>query len=340
MADKLNKYIVSVFTEEDAKKLLYMVENQVFSENEERKEIIIMNLVAIWILSRRKCGLSRCITLYLLAMAVADLMVLITEVILNRIIYYYFPNSSLYITPVCSCIIFLVCAAKDNSVWLTVAFTFDRLIAICYQKLKAVYCIMKTASSVIAAVCLLLCLKNIPWLFSFEPVYIIDNVPWFCQSKPEFYTLPAWIGYDWLHRILSPFLPFFFIFLFNGLTVRHILVANRVRKGLLSNQGEAQVDSEMENRRKSMILLFTISGSFIMLWMPYVINFLRYRILNTYYYKDPSDPGYILQQVAYMCQLTSSCTNTCIYVVTQAKFREELKKIVRTPFTLIVKLLK
>ncbi|XP_067879944.1 probable G-protein coupled receptor 139 [Heterodontus francisci] len=299
-----------------------------------------MNLVTIWILSQGKCSLSRCITLYLVAMAAADLMVVITGVILNRIVYYYFPNTSLYITPVCSCVIVLLCVARDTSVWLTVVFTLDRLIAICSQKLKAGYCTPKTASLVIGAVCLLFCLKNIPWYFTFEPVYITDNVPWLCQSKPSFYTSPAWIGYDWLHRILTPFLPFILILIFNCLTIRHILVANRVRKGLLSSHSGAEADPETESRRKSMILLFSISGSFIMLWMPYVINFLYYRITNTHYYTGPTDPGYILQQMGYMFQLSSCCTNTCIYVVTQTKFREELKKIVRTPFNLVVKLLK
>ncbi|XP_078056944.1 putative G-protein coupled receptor 139 [Mustelus asterias] len=295
-------------------------------------------MVTIWTLSRGKCGLSRCITLYLVAMAAADLMVVVTEVILNRILYYYFPSSSLYITPVCSCIIVLLCVARDTSVWLTVAFTLDRLIAICYQNLKDRYCSPKTASLTIAAVCLVFCLKNLPWYFTFDPVYISDNVPWLCQSKPAFYTSPAWIGYDWLHRMLTPIVPFVLILTFNALTVSHIVVANRVRRDLLSNQGGARVDPETESRRKSMILLFTISSSFIVLWMPYVVNFLYYRITNTHYYKGDADPGYILQQVAYMFQLSSSCTNTCIYVVTQTKFREELKKLATTPFTHIARL--
>ncbi|XP_038642650.1 probable G-protein coupled receptor 139 [Scyliorhinus canicula] len=299
-----------------------------------------VNLMAILTLSQGKCGLSKCITLYLVAMAAADLMVVVTEVILNRILYYYLPSSSLYITPVCSCVIVLLCVARDTSVWLTVAFTLDRLIAICYRKLKDRYCVPKTASLVIAAVCILFSLKNIPWYFTFDPVYITDNVPWLCQSKPAFYISPGWIGYDWLHRILTPILPFIFILLFNALTVRHIVVANRVRRSLFSNHGGAQVDPETESRRKSMILLFAISGSFIVLWMPYVINFLYYRITNTHYYTGGTDPGYILQQMAYMFQLSSSCTNTCIYVVTQSKFRDQLKTLARTPFARVAQLLK
>ncbi|XP_043539587.1 probable G-protein coupled receptor 139 [Chiloscyllium plagiosum] len=296
-----------------------------------------VNLVTIWILSQGRCGLSKCITLYLVAMAVADLLVAITEVILNRSVSFYFPNNILKTTPGCSTLIVLICAVRDTSVWLTVAFTLDRFVAICCQKLKVRYCVPRTAAVVIAVVTPLFFLKNIPWFFSFEPVYVIDDIPWQCQSTPIFFTSPVWVAYDWLHRILSPFLPFFFILIFNALTVRHILQANRVRKGLLSKQGGDQVDPETENRRKSMILLFAISGSFIALWMPYVINFLHYRIAKTYYYTDANAPGYILQQMGYLFQLSSCCVNTCIYVVTQAKFREELKRMFRTPCRLCVK---
>ncbi|XP_078284200.1 putative G-protein coupled receptor 139 [Rhinoraja longicauda] len=301
---------------------------------------VAVNVVTVWILYRGKCGLSRCISLYLVAMATTDLMVVVTEVMFNRTISYYFPNSFLQLTPACSCIIVLVCVARDTSVWLTVAFTFDRFIAICRQKHKAVYCVPRTATSVIATVCVLFVVKNIPWYFTFIPVYVADNLSWLCQSMPSFYTLPAWIGYDWLHRILTPFLPFFFILLFNALTVWHIVQANKVRRRLFSNGGADPVDPEAESRRKSIMLLFAISGSFILLWTPYVANFLYYRITATHYYSGASDPGYILQQMAYMFQLSSTCTNSCIYLVTQAKFREELKKMVRTPILHIVGLFK
>ncbi|GCB66591.1 hypothetical protein scyTo_0010120 [Scyliorhinus torazame] len=43
-----------------------------------------VNLLAIVILIRGKCGLSSCTTRYLVAMATADLLVIITEVFLWR----------------------------------------------------------------------------------------------------------------------------------------------------------------------------------------------------------------------------------------------------------------
>ncbi|XP_067876890.1 uncharacterized protein [Heterodontus francisci] len=298
-----------------------------------------VNLLAIVILSRGKCGLSSCTTRYLVAMATADLLVIVTEVILRWISYYYFPGSFLNITPVCSVVIVLLHAATDCSVWFTVTFSFDRFVAICCQKLKTEYCTEKTATVVQATTWILLCLKNIPFYFTYEPREIINNVPWFCFIKPIYFTDPGWMGFDWLDTVLTPLLPFSLILLLNALTVRHILLASRVRKGLRGqSKGENRIDPEMESRRKSVILLFTISGSFILLWLMNVINFLYYSITGT----DPrnyNDSEEIFEEVADMLQILSCCTNTFIYGVTQSKFREQLKSAGKYPVTSIIQLI-
>uniref|UniRef100_UPI00398F5D60 probable G-protein coupled receptor 139 n=1 Tax=Pristiophorus japonicus TaxID=55135 RepID=UPI00398F5D60 len=299
-----------------------------------------VNLVAIVILSRGKCGLSTCTTRYLVAMAAADLLVIITEVILRWINLYYFPVSFLDITPVCSVIAVLKRAATDCSVWFTVTFTFDRFVSICWQKLKTKYCTGRTAAVVLATSCILLSSKNIPHYFVFEPWVIIDNVPWGCATIPAYVTEPGWVGFDWFGTVLTPLLPFAAILLLNTLTVRHILVASRVRKRLRGeSKGENGSDPEMESRRKSVILLFTISGSFILLWLVYVVHFLYYSIagINPDYYKDSIST---FAQVGSILQNLSSCTNTFIYGVTQSKFREQLKSAVKYPVSSIIQLIK
>ncbi|XP_067894300.1 probable G-protein coupled receptor 139 [Heterodontus francisci] len=299
----------------------------------------MVNSVTILILSRGKCGLSKCITHYLVAMAVADLLVVFTDVILFGVIHFHFPGTYLDTTPARSLIHVLLYAATDISVWFTVTFTVDRCVAICCPNLKTKYCTEKTVSVVIRTVSVLFCLKNIPWYFVFEPEYIFDNVPWGDIVSLSYYNEAAWVAFHSLSIILTPFLPFILILLLNALTVRHIFVASRVRRKLLDqNKSENHTDPEMENRRKSIILLFTISGSFILLWMTNVTFFLYGRISNIGYYTGPHDPVYITEQSGYMLQLLSTCTNTCIYAVTQTKFREQLKNAVKYPFTAIVKL--
>ncbi|XP_067835140.1 probable G-protein coupled receptor 139 [Heptranchias perlo] len=295
-----------------------------------------VNLVAIVILSRGKCGLSKCVTRYLVGMAAADLLVVITDVILKRVVEIYFPVSFLTITPVCRLFATMKFAVMAASVWFTVVFTFDRFVAICCQKLKTKYCTEKTAAAVIGVVSALSCLLNSPWYFVFVPEYIMDNVARGCVMKSTLFTSPAWAAFDLFNLALTPCLPFILILLFNVLTARHILAASRVRRGLRGRSNvENHKDAEMENRRKSIILLFCISGSFILLWSTGVFYVISPHITNSQSY-TASD----IEPVGFMLQLLSCCTNTCIYAVTQTKFREELKNGLKYPLNVIVTLAK
>ncbi|XP_059805711.1 probable G-protein coupled receptor 139 [Hypanus sabinus] len=288
--------------------------------------------MAIVILSRGNCGLSRCISWYLVSMTATDLLVIITAVILNRIPAIYFPGSFLSITPVCSFSIATIYAARVSSVWLTVTFTFDRYVAICWQKLKAKYCTQRTAGIVVSVLCTLGCVTNVPWYFLHEPMYVIDNVPWYCKQKDDRYSFSLWRIFDWTDRVLTPCLPFLLILLFNTLTVRHILAASRARRRLRScTTGERQSDPEMESRRKSILLLFTISGCFILLWTPSIVHFFVRRFQVGYKINGYNDPRFILMEIANMLQMFSCCTNTFFYAVTQSKFQKELKVLMKLP---------
>ncbi|XP_067835138.1 probable G-protein coupled receptor 139 [Heptranchias perlo] len=297
-----------------------------------------VNLVAIVILSRGKCGLSKCITHYLVAMAVADLAVIITDVIMHRINNMYLPINFLFLTPVCSLRLVLYIVSLDCSVWFTVAFTFDRFIAICCQKLKPKCCSPRTATVIISAVCVVSFSRSIPVFFVYRPVFVLNNIPWYCIGKADYWTSSFWRAYECIDSILTPLLPILLILVFNALTVRHIIAANRVRRRLRSNS-EDHNDPEMENRRKSMILLFALSANFILLWMTYLVHSFSWQLKNyNYRNKYLNDPVYIAQQFAFMLQLLSCSTNTCIYGLTQRKFREELKNGVKFLFTLNGKL--
>ncbi|XP_038657042.1 probable G-protein coupled receptor 139 [Scyliorhinus canicula] len=293
-----------------------------------------VNLVAIVVLSRGHCGLSTCTTRYMMAMAMGDLAFIVTDVILWKIVNDYYPWCFLYITPVCRVINVLRHAATDCSVWFTVTFTIDRFVAICCPKLKTKYCTEKIVSVILATTSILLCLKNIPFYFPLESLEIIDNVPWFCIVKASYYSEPGWARYDWFSTILTPLLPFALILLLNALTVRHILVASRVRKGLRGqSKGENHSDPEMESRRKSGILLFAISGSFILLWLVYVLHFLYNRIVGENS-RNYNNAEITFQIVGDTLQHLSCCTNTFIYGATQSRFREQLKSTVIYPMIL------
>ncbi|XP_067880512.1 probable G-protein coupled receptor 139 [Heterodontus francisci] len=270
-------------------------------------------------------------------MSVADLLVIILDLILRHIpIVYWEQFRFLWSIPVCNIHAVLLYTVTDCSVWFTVTFTIDRFVAICCQKLKSKYCSEKTAGVVVGTVSVLSCLKNIFWYFMLTGQYWLGNNPWFCDVTEDVYVSRVWGTIEFLHNILTPGLPFVVILMLNALTVRHILVSSRVRRRLRAHSsGKCRRDPEMESRRKSIILLLVISGNFILLWvmlMAYSIWWRMWRLGYRSVYL-----ARFLQELGFILQLLSCCTNTAIYTVTQTQFREQLKNVLKYPFTPIVK---
>ncbi|XP_072122983.1 uncharacterized protein [Mobula birostris] len=254
---------------------------------------VLSNLAAIVTLSRGRCGLSKGVTCYLLAMAVADLLFVIFNIIPKVIYFYYKP-------PVCNIIKTMSYVSVASSVWLTVAFTLE-----------------------VAVVSLLSLFTNVPWYFTYKS-YI-------CWVSLDFIFSRMWQAFDWGHRVLTPVVPFLLILLLNVVTIRHILMASVARRRLRCQRNrEEKDDQEMKNRRRSIILLFTLSASFILLWMTHVVILAVESISMQYFVMTPS---YVVGQlVGIMLQSFSSCTNMFIYAITQRKFREEVKNVVKYPF--------
>ncbi|XP_051901953.1 probable G-protein coupled receptor 139 [Pristis pectinata] len=274
-------------------------------------------------------------------MAAADLLVVISDPVLRWTRVLHFQGSFLFITPVCRLSTVARFATNTVSVWVTVAFTFDRFVAICFEKLKSKYCREGTAAVVIGAVSVLGCLESVPWFFLYEHVYIINNIPWYCVPSESFLRSFLWGAFEMFHFTLTPCAPFLLILLLNVLTTRRILTASRARRALRSrSDGEKVEDAELQNRRRSIILLFSISGSFILLWVTMVGQMFYVRITGNYVYTSISDPSFITEHVSTMLQLLSTCTNTCIYAVTQRKFRKQLMCAVTCPIKLVIRIFK
>ncbi|XP_060701672.1 apelin receptor-like [Hemiscyllium ocellatum] len=276
-------------------------------------------------------------------MAVADLSVIVTAVILNRVAGIYFPFSFLSITPVCRLRSAFNYGSIDSSAYLTVAFTIDRFIAICCQTLKITYCTRRMAMRVVGIVITFSCIKNAFLYFIYEPRYKVENTPWFCNIKGIFFTSLAWTAYDWIRTILTTCLPFILILLLNVLTVRCILMANRARTRLQNqNIGKNQSDAELEKRKRSIVLLFAISGSFLLFNALYFITILYVRIGNLTYASgsDFNNLPFVLNESAIMLQFLSTCINPFIYAGTQNKFRAELNNMVQHPRRFLIKKLK
>ncbi|XP_078075216.1 putative G-protein coupled receptor 139 [Mustelus asterias] len=295
--------------------------------------------MAIVVLSRGKCGLSKGITCYMITMAIADLLVCIFNVTLVGILLHHFPYSFLMYTSVCSFISFIEVSSVQLSVWSTTLFTLDRFVAICCPKLKLKYCTRRTAIVILAAVSVLSFVMNIPVYFRYEPYSVVANVQWGCRTVKGYVSSPAWIAYKWVANLSVPLLPFPLLLLLNILTVRHILMASRSRRALKAHgPGEGSSDLVLKSRRTTIVLLFSVSGSFMVLWMPIVILDLLFDFTEIPTLEGASSL-HLAMRITLLIMYSSICTNTCIYILTQRRFREEILNMVKYPFILLCKFL-
>ncbi|XP_060706623.1 probable G-protein coupled receptor 139 [Hemiscyllium ocellatum] len=295
--------------------------------------------MTVLILSQGKCGLSEGVTRYMIAMAAVDLMVIVFNVIVSQIIMDFFPGSLLNYTLACRLKVFMQGLSLQLSIWFTIAFTFDRFVAICCNKLKACYCTKRTANIVIIIMSALNITVNIPLPFRYEPTHVLNNVQWGCRTVASYHTSLAWAAHRWLTNISNMFLPIPLLLLLNSLTAHHILVASRARRALKSSRGGAGKmgrDPVLKSRRTSIVLLFTISGCFMVLSAPITVIHICVGVTHTVTYQG-STSLYTAIRVAFLLMCTSSCTNTCIYALTQKRFREEMTHVLKFPSTLLRK---
>ncbi|XP_059816555.1 probable G-protein coupled receptor 139 [Hypanus sabinus] len=296
-------------------------------------------MVTIVSLSRGKCGLSKGVKRYLVDIAAADQLVVLFNLLLGMILMTYMPVELLLWSlrvSMCNIQAALLFANTNCSVWFTVTFTFNRFFSICFQKLKRKYCTGRAAALVLGTVILLSYLKNIFWYLSLHGTHTLIMSTEVCMRHFS-YSRSQETTFLMIPSFLTPIFPFVLILLLNSLTIRHVFVASRVRRNLHgSRDGETPADPEMKNRRQSLLLLLVMSGNFILLWALLTVC----SVWESLFFNVGSIPPNSLLELGYALQLPSCCINMALYAVVQARFRAQQKEAVKSPFSLMAKLIR
>uniref|UniRef100_H3BY01 G-protein coupled receptors family 1 profile domain-containing protein n=1 Tax=Tetraodon nigroviridis TaxID=99883 RepID=H3BY01_TETNG len=271
------------------------------------------NIVTFLIILRRNCMLSKSSSLYLMAISVADNLVLIFIVVIELSLKYHQWEPFWSYEPWCNLRDIFTYGAYNASTWLVVVFTAERFIAIHTRTLKTKVCTQRHAAWTVTSVFVFSHLCAIPYYWSNASVR--QNNQTVC-----IHTLV------WLQTLQSYIVPFLIILTLNGLTLRLISLSNRVH-----------TTSHVTSERKSIVLLVTISMSFVLLSVTRAITQILLR--TTHMYKmDRNDYSVGLNVVAdigTMLCLSNAAANMYLYVCTQGKFRREFFACVRRVFIFI-----
>uniref|UniRef100_A0A3Q3K854 G-protein coupled receptors family 1 profile domain-containing protein n=1 Tax=Monopterus albus TaxID=43700 RepID=A0A3Q3K854_MONAL len=235
------------------------------------------NTITFLIIWRRNCMLSKSSSFYLMAISVADNLVLILIVLLElslnlRDIFNY--------------------GAYNASAWLVVVFTGELFVSIHMWKIKTKVCTPRCAAWTITAVFLFSHLFAIPYYWSNASVYVNNQTK--CIYNQE--------------------------------------VPNRVHISAdLTSRVKRDMPLLRARKRKSMVLLVTVSMTFVLLSVTRAVTQIILR--TTYMYTfDRNDYSYqinIAADTGTMLSLSNAAVNMYLYVCTQSKFRQELLTCVR-----------
>uniref|UniRef100_A0A8C4RZI0 G-protein coupled receptors family 1 profile domain-containing protein n=1 Tax=Erpetoichthys calabaricus TaxID=27687 RepID=A0A8C4RZI0_ERPCA len=286
-------------------------------------------------IDNENCMRSKSSTYYLMAISVADTLVLLLIVIIELTLKYNMEEPFWSREPWCSLRDIFNYGAYNASTWLVVTFTIERFIAINCFSLKVRICTPRCAAIVIMVVCVFSHLFAVPYYWTNISLFNVTKYPtiYICvykQDLSDYYVH----GLVWFQTCLVYIIPFIIIFTLNGLTLRQIILSDKVHTEVsIFQRGPRQFNSQ---KRKSVILLITVSMTFALLS---VTRFVTQILIRTMHYEinrnDYNKPVNVAADLGTMLDLTNAAINMFLYACTQSRFRKELVaciKLVISPF--------
>ena len=213
----------------------------------------------------------------------------------------------------CSIIPYLIKTATLNSTFQVIAMTIDKYIAIKWPHKAATYSSPERAKLIIAPLCILASVYNIPNIFWVKII----------QSRCVPYSTESMFGklHSWLSFVLEAIIPFTMLIYMNCIIVKEV---RRSRKKFAKDKTGNKGQKSLTNQLTTMLLLVTTL--FLILHLPSNIR----SIYQTFTKRDtPSKyaSAMLLVEIAFELYTTNSGINFFLYCISGQKFRNDVKEI-------------
>ena len=248
---------------------------------------------------------------------------------------------------ICKCINVFGYTVSDYSVWLIVAVTVERYIAVCHALKAPAMCNRRRAAKVIVGTGLVIFAINFHFFFTTEIRYSSidgsDDVMGQCNPAKGFdHFIKFW---HWVDAIIYSFLPFIGLSVLNGLIIQKVYLAKRAR-----NQLSAHVNSDRQGGRspghqtssssssrgtesnaRLTVMLLTISFAFVITTLPMNIN-----LILTFYWNAKAGSleqeakfglfakATMVRTITELLMYTNHSMNFFLYCATGQRFRQQL----------------
>ncbi|XP_045182728.2 FMRFamide peptide receptor frpr-18-like [Mercenaria mercenaria] len=281
------------------------------------------NIVSIRVLTHRSMLSST--NCYLTALSIFDLLYLVLSFTLSlkhyesvkvQDIYSYWFYYGKTLTDICS----------NISVCLTVTFSLERLVAVCYPMKGRALCTPQRARMITAIVVFFTVACTTPEFFEMRLVEVIENNETkYTFEDTEMYLSEAYqVGYYNFLVFTFTVLPLVLLSTFNGLLVKAVISATRIRKQMTYTSMKQDRNRRQKEQNRITIMLIGVVVVFLICQFPNAA-LLIYGIYqnNSSTKLTPSGKNYILiaGNIVNVLVLINSSINFILYSVMSTKFR-------------------
>jgi len=291
----------------------------------------VIGNVLTMIVIRRPAFRNTTIGVYLLLTAVADIVVLLSGLLLDWLEAAEIPLKHLNVWS-CRVVKFTLFTAGDVSIWLIVAFTTDRFVAVCFPLSKRFVCVPRRAAIASAIITFLAVSKNAHEFWTRDIQYIeLTGVgrKQVCTIPSQFENFQNRVR-PWLVFTFILTLPFVLILIFNCLIVRSLVLAQRMRaqhaSGATSTSdatdgGQASASSY----RQTTVMCLSASFAFLVCILPSIVLLIGRDYWGGRKAPPATRTAYRYAKLNNMLFYANHATNFILYCMTGSKFRDELK---------------
>ena len=300
------------------------------------------NLLSFVIMSRNMFKAST--YSYLAALAIMDILVLYIG-LLRMWVGSFSVDIQLISNWMCKLVTFLGYVSSVTSVWLIIAVTIERFIAVKFPLRAPRMCNVHRARIVILTMFIATCFLNMHYMWTVELKADDANgtMSRQCEASSDHRVLVVEV-WPWVDAAVYSLVPFTVITILNILIVRCVLAARRQRssmqhgdifnKYLSVNCQGSNVKRPVESSKKLTCMLLAVSFTFLLTTLPMNV-LLLVRAFTEHYNKDRDSLELkrhyaqmtLARTVAELLMYVNHSVNFFLYCATGRKFRRQVKML-------------